>query len=441
MNLESKSPTLPVTSCNNNDRCEEVQVIVDRMPTKGATYMAIVVAILTLIAFILSCIISYPDTVDGSISITSDNAPIRLVANSSGQLQFFYSDGDTVQKQVPVACIRNSAEASDVLELERVLGTPFKSEEYKLLESFEQVIGEISGAFNQYLLSLSQYNQHLNSDLYAAETQNLQGQITSDEEILHHVDAERNIRQEVLDLNSNELTKDSLLLVHKAITSKDLDQQRTSYLMASESFWNTESNRATVQARINQNKIKIKQVFVEQKETGEKLFADVLGKRSDLFNQIRVWKEHYLLMSPISGRLEYLGFWRNHGFVRAGEEVVTIIPKQQELFGEVRVPSVGVGKIKVGQPVNVKVNNYPYDEYGIIKGEVVKVSQIPSLMTTKDGDIECYLVLVRFPNGAVTNYGIKLNINFESKGTAEIITKDKKLIERLFDNLKSLGTK
>lgn len=139
--------------------------------------------------------------------------------------------------------------------------------------------------------------------------------------------------------------------------------------------------------------------------------------------------------------MEYLGFWRDHSFIQAGEEVVTIIPKQQKLFGEVRVPSEGAGKIKVGQPVNVKVNNYPFDEYGLLKGTIIKVSQIPSIVSTKDGKADSYLAIVSFQNGAITNYGITLNIDFESKGTAEIITKDKKLIERLFDNLKSLGTK
>ena len=42
--------------------------------------------------------------------------------------------------------------------------------------------------------------------------------------------------------------------------------------------------------------------------------------------------------------------------------------------GEVLIPARGVGKIKVGQTANVKVENYPYDEYGLIKGEVQSIS-------------------------------------------------------------------
>ncbi|MBN2830383.1 MAG: HlyD family efflux transporter periplasmic adaptor subunit [Candidatus Cloacimonetes bacterium] len=440
MPTESKETNQQITPYSN-ERCEEVQVIVDRMPTKGAIYIAVIVSILVVIAFTLSCIISYPDTVDGNISLTAGAAPIRLVAKVNGQLQLYHKDGDIVQRKELLASIQNAAVVKDVLELETLLYMPFDTLEYGALEPLKNSMGEISDVFNQYLLALNLFKQHLESDLYTTAIINLQSQIASDRQILRHVNAGREISRDALNLSSKELYKDSLLFAHKAITEQDLDKQRTSYLNAFESFWNTESNGATVQARINKNEIEIKRVNLEQNETREKLLSDALGKRSNLLNQIFVWKERYLLISPIAGELEFLGFWRNYCFVEAGKDVLSIIPKQNGLFGEVRIPAFGAGKVKIGQLVNVKINNYPYDEYGLLKGEIKRISKIPSQFKTKDGDVDSYLAIVNFPNGAVTNYGITLNIDFESKGTAEIITKNKKLIERLFDNLKSLGTK
>ncbi|MCS2583338.1 hypothetical protein NXY00_08590 [Bacteroides sp. BFG-551] len=64
-------------------RSEEVQTIIDRMPTKGATYAIILTSLLITIILILGFIIKYPDTVDGQISITAQLAPIRLIANTS----------------------------------------------------------------------------------------------------------------------------------------------------------------------------------------------------------------------------------------------------------------------------------------------------------------------------------------------------------------------
>lgn len=46
------------------------------------------------------------------------------------------------------------------------------------------------------------------------------------------------------------------------------------------------------------------------------------------------------------------------------------------------------------------------------------------------------MIMVDFPKQLKTNYGTVLDFKFEAKGTAEIITNDRQLIQRLFDNLK-----
>ena len=50
--------------------------------------------------------------------------------------------------------------------------------------------------------------------------------------------------------------------------------------------------------------------------------------------------------------------------------------------------------------------------------------------------METYMLLVDFPNQLKTNYGTNLAFKTEAKGSAEIITNDRRLIQRLFDNLK-----
>lgn len=156
---------------------------------------------------------------------------------------------------------------------------------------------------------------------------------------------------------------------------------------------------------------------------------------------MRQWKEHYLLVAPISGELEYLGFWRENVFVQSAQELFTILPDNNKPFGEVYIPLLGAGKVKVGQLANIKLADYPYDEYGLIKGRVKSISKLTNKISTSEGTTETYLVVVSFPSGLTTNYGRRLKLNFESKGSIEIITKQKRLIERLFDNLKSKTVK
>ncbi|MFD2148733.1 hypothetical protein [Mucilaginibacter antarcticus] len=84
----------------------------------------------------------------------------------------------------------------------------------------------------------------------------------------------------------------------------------------------------------------------------------------------------------------------------------------------------------------IKLDNYPYREYGSIKGKVLSISLTTNTVKTEKGEAETYLVNVDLPDELKTNYGSKLDFKYEIKGTGEIITRDRKLIERLFDNMK-----
>jgi len=55
---------------------------------------------------------------------------------------------------------------------------------------------------------------------------------------------------------------------------------------------------------------------------------------------------------------------------------------------------------------------------------------------SKTEKVNNYLIIVSLPSGLKTNYGTKLTFHFEAKGTAEVVTNDERLVERLFDNLK-----
>ena len=172
-----------------------------------------------------------------------------------------------------------------------------------------------------------------------------------------------------------------------------------------------------------------------------KLYSELLTKKNELANAILLWKERYLITAPIDGELEYSGFWRNNNFVQAGQELFSVIPHKNSIIGEVQIPSFGAGKVKVGQSANVKINNFPYDEYGLLRGKVTSVSRITNKLKTQNGDIDAYSVIISFPEGLITNFGQQLPLDFESKGVVEIITKPKRLIERLFDNLYAKGEK
>jgi len=47
------------------------------------------------------------------------------------------------------------------------------------------------------------------------------------------------------------------------------------------------------------------------------------------------------------------------------------------IIGKADIPSTGIGKVKSGQTVNIKLDNYPYMEFGMIKAKIKNISLVP----------------------------------------------------------------
>jgi len=99
----------------------------------------------------------------------------------------------------------------------------------------------------------------------------------------------------------------------------------------------------------------------------------------------------------------------------------------------VRAKAIGLntGKLKVGQKAIVRLSNYPDREFGVLEGKLVNISKIP--------DGEGFLILeIELSKQLTTSFGIELEFQQEMTGSAEIVTEDLRLLERLFYQLRDL---
>lgn len=420
---------------------EEIQAIIDRMPTYWVKWVVLCVGVLMGVIVLLGFLIQYSDTVDGQISVTAITAPVRLVANSNGRINLLESNETLLQKGDVISYLESGADYKHILWIDSLLNTLNNSANKVCTLPGTLLLGEISSAYNAFLLSYLQYERLLTSDIYATMRQNLQQQILSDEAVIANLNNELQLKRQMLQNSRDRLGKDSILLSVKGISEQEYQRLHTAHLSMQESHLNLQSSRLMKQSEVSRNQLEIQRILLEETETKERGYSDFITRKNELSNAINLWKERYLQYTPVDGELEYLGFWRDNSFVQAGQELFSVIPDKNSILGEVRIPSFGAGKVKVGQTANVKINNYPHDEYGLLKGIVKSISRITNKVQTQNGTDDTYLVVVFFPQGMVTNFGKTLPLDFESKGTAEIITKRKRLIERLFDNLKSKGEK
>ncbi|MFN7654975.1 MAG: HlyD family efflux transporter periplasmic adaptor subunit [Cyclobacteriaceae bacterium] len=151
---------------------------------------------------------------------------------------------------------------------------------------------------------------------------------------------------------------------------------------------------------------------------------------NELIAQSKKWKENYIFQAPVAGSLAYLGFIENDQFVDSGKPLFAVLPFSNQLVAIAEMPVTGAGKVKVGQEVNIRLHNYPSEQFGMLQGKIESISHVP--------EKEKYTVYISMPNGMTSSYNKPLVFRPQLYGDTEIITEDLRVLERVFYQVRKL---
>ncbi|HAQ37034.1 MAG TPA: hemolysin D [Saprospirales bacterium] len=440
-NIEGTIEHIDIHKYSGAERTEEVRDIIERMPTKFGLWISIIVIGLFSLMMLFGWIIRYPDIVRGQVTINTAVSPIKLVANNSGKLKLNdISSQSAVETNDIIGYIDNATSYDTLLMIQRIIAgynpsNPYNTSILSRLPS-KVALGELTSKYYNFLSNLHQINNFNKDRIYDKQIASLQNLHSDQRKEVANSGERIDIGKKSLEHSYNFYKRDSLLMEQKASSEAEIDKSRLDYLNTQTGYANARSNQIEAEKQAQQTLSKITEVNVQKSEKRKELEIALLASYNDLIDNIALWEQRYLFKAPFAGKVQFLKFWTNDQFVQAGEPVFTIIPGNDEPYGQVSLPAYGAGKVQVGQEVIIKLDDFPYNEYGSVTGAISSISLTTNTEKTQQGNIETYLVTVKFPKGLVTNYGKKLTFKHESRGTAEIITKDRRLIERLFDNLK-----
>lgn len=148
--------------------------------------------------------------------------------------------------------------------------------------------------------------------------------------------------------------------------------------------------------------------------------------------EIENWENLYVFKAPHDGILEYANIISDGMYISTGEMAFNFIYEKNTYYGIAMLPANGAGDVRVGEKVNIKVDLYPYQEYGVLNGVVSDIS----LNSVEKN----YLVYIKLPNGIVSEQEKELSFAETMYGTAEIVTEEKRLITSLFYKISTLLT-
>ena len=427
---------MPNSPDNYNLRSEEVQDILTAVPSWTVRSGSALLCVLIVLFLFMSWLIKYPDVIEAQAMLTTVNPPQKEYAKNSGKLQHLWVKNDEiVLSNCDLAVIENTATYQDVQLLKQIIDTisvnkdsfTFPLEKMPLL-----FLGEIDRAYatfeNNYILySINKKEQPFRAKevLHKNSTNALKSRLQT-------LESQQSIQQTELKFQRKDVKRYKQLFNKGVVSEQEYEAQELQLLQA-------ERNYKTISTSISQLKEAIGNTrgnFSLDKTTNSsneiQLFKTTIQSFNQLKKAIYDWEYKYVLQSDINGKVSFLNHWSTNQHVNTGDQLFTIIPEEYNSFiAKLKVPVLNSGKIAVGQLVNLRLNNYPETEYGILRGKVSHISEI----ATKEGH---YIVDVSLSNELTTSYHKVLAFKHEMSGSAEIITKDLRLTERFLGELRNV---
>lgn len=131
------------------------------------------------------------------------------------------------------------------------------------------------------------------------------------------------------------------------------------------------------------------------------------------------------LAAPVSGRVLLAAPWQQLRESPPGQMLLSILPTTDGVQGVIHLSQSSLGKIAIGQKVLIKLEAFPYREFGLVEGTLSHVSMSP-------GQDNLYWGYVDLPQKLKTIQGQELPYRIGMRGQAKIITRERRLAERLF---------
>ncbi len=387
----------------------------------------------------LSALIKYPDIIKTQLKVSSMDAPKSIVAKVPGKLsRLLIQDNQTVATNQPLAYLESTANHQDVLLLlnqlhvlqQQVLAGRQISYTFfnnKIIYN----IGELQPSYQTFTQNLLTYQSSLNSGFYAKKKIFLQRDLISLDKQKSQLTAQKSLQQRDFKIAGEEYEMNKKLEQEKAETPAELRAAESKYLSKQAPLVQTDASLITAGSNYDAKQKEILELGNQMMEEKAK-FIQALNS---LISQVEDWKNKYVLSASQNGKLSFAGMIQQNQVLQAGQEVFYINPGNNNFFGEMAIPQENMGKVKENQEVLIKLRSYPFEEYGMIRGRISSINDVPY----KDS---VFLSKVNFKLKNSTDLKRPVHLKQGMLADAEIITEDATILQRITRNLfKQIGHK
>tara|TARA_B110000259_G_C13992289_1_gene392980 strand:+ start:183 stop:1469 length:1287 start_codon:yes stop_codon:yes gene_type:complete len=415
---------------------EQIREILEKQPNTFLKWGITVIFIVIMLLFTATWLIKYPDVIQSQVIITTELPPQKEYAKTSGVINtILVKDNDLVKKNQPLAIIENTASYKDVFKLKAIIDTvkinnqafSFPIDDFQIL-----FLGDIESQYALFENSYIQYQLNKKLKPFSNEATANKHSISELNRRLKSLLSQKKLNKIELDFKQKDLNRNKSLYSKGVISLQEYENKQLEYAQNQRNYKNFEFSISQIKEAISNARKNSKGTEINKLKEEMILLKNVIQSFNQLKKSVKDWEYRYVLQSNINGKISFLNIWSINQTVNQGDLVFTIIPDDNSSYiAKLKTPAQNSGKMKIGQKVNIKLDNYPNTEFGILNGTVNNIS----LITDEKG---LYAVDVKLSDKLITSYNKEIIFKQEMTGIAEIITEDLRLIERFFYQLKQL---
>lgn len=387
------------------------------------------------VLLLLTWFITYPDEVNGNITVTTSKAPIELSNQNYVQLKSLHvAEKQEVKQGDLIAQFDVQAKSEDILRAVAYLADleQLKGRFPEQIPAFgEQVqLGIFQEQWTRFLSLIHEWNTAHAENTSVKELQFIQQEISFREQLQRITNRKIRLSEADYRLVEEQLAGSERLAEQHAVSRQALTQEKRAQTQVMQAVEGQKEQQ--VQNLIALNSLRKEKVRLEHQARAEEVqkTSEIRISLTALRTGFQNWEKNALWIAPCSGKVLFNKLLQVNRFYKANEASIVIVPQGSGYGSVASVVSTGAGKLAVGQKAFIELIDYPKTEFGMLEGRVISMTQID-----KEGKYE---VNIRLVNQLKTTYNKWIPAKAQLKGTVKIITKEKRLLARFFEKLTGL---
>lgn len=379
--------------------------------------------------FVMTYFLKWPEVVKAPAILTTAESPTAIFPKVSAKIeQLYFSDGAVVKTGDILFTLESAADMRNVIQLEFLITQLDSLYQTNIEQAIDLPItyyelgelGEIQSSYEQFLRAYSDLKFALSDDFLKSKLNLIFLRYKTLQDLGLNLKLQRNIIYEEYTNSLKIFEREKSLFEKGSISEYQLNDYESKVRSNRLNFQNIKNgiiqNDRQLQD-LEEQKIQLTQGIETQKNNFVQAYKV-------LKSNVGQWKQNYVISSPTNGILSIPMAIQRNTVVSPQNAAMYVLAQNSHPIALINLPQNHFNQMDSSKLVRIKLNAYPFEDFGVLEGKLTHIGQIP-----KEGQYEAQVQLTKL---LTTSVGKNIQFINGLEGEAEIILNDERLMLRLF---------